>query len=211
MHYKNGREAKEGDQIVGKDTNGKAVGGTLVNLNRQTESCNGNVLSPSALWNLPLVTLSECLHVDDVVAADIQRSDKDRLTKKLVIFGRGYKKPVQSGEGAKAHQHMNSQKHNDIFHDTMVRIGEHAFKFIEQGYDLEGWLVFFESHYPDQFKKYRDIMDELYVLQKKEDDASIAKFKRLCDRLEGAHSWALEKYIGFVKAIGECKAPVAGI
>lgn len=65
MHYRNGREAKEGDQIVGKDTNGKAVGGVLVNVNAQSTTCNGNVIPPNILWNLPLVTLSECLHVDD--------------------------------------------------------------------------------------------------------------------------------------------------
>jgi len=67
MHYKNGREAKEGDQIVGKDTNGKAVGGTLVNINQST-TCNGNVIPANLIWNLPLVTLSDCLHMDDAFA-----------------------------------------------------------------------------------------------------------------------------------------------
>lgn len=99
------------------------------------------------------------------------------------------------------------QKHNDIFHETMQRIGEHAFKFIEQGYDLEGWLDFFKFQYPVNFEKFKNIEEELDILSMKEDDESLAKFKCYCDRLEGAYSWALEKYIGFVKAVGECKAP----
>ncbi len=66
MHYKNGREAKEGDQIVGIDANGKAVGGTLVNIRDLSGKCNGNVLPPSVIWGAPLVILKKCLHIDDM-------------------------------------------------------------------------------------------------------------------------------------------------
>lgn len=66
MHYKNGREAKVGDQIVGKDSNGNAIGGTLINANAQSTTCNGYVMPASETYKQSLVTLSDCLHIDDV-------------------------------------------------------------------------------------------------------------------------------------------------
>lgn len=76
MHYKNGREAKEGDQMVGVDTNGKAVGGTLVNLLSGSETCNGNVLPANILWTLPLVSVKDCLHIDDMESTPCDSPEK---------------------------------------------------------------------------------------------------------------------------------------
>lgn len=67
MHYKNGREAKAGDQIIGRDWNGNAIGGVVVELNAQSTTCNGRVISAQQVWGLPVVTLSDCLHVDDAL------------------------------------------------------------------------------------------------------------------------------------------------
>jgi len=77
MHYKNGREAKVGEQVVGKDSNGNAVGGTLVEINPGSTACNGKVLPVNMLWQCPTVTLSDCLHLDDAFAP----VDKTELNK----------------------------------------------------------------------------------------------------------------------------------
>lgn len=65
MHYANGREAKVGDQVVGRDCNGIAVGGVLIDLSTQSDTCNGRVVARSVVDCAPYVTLKECLHVDD--------------------------------------------------------------------------------------------------------------------------------------------------
>lgn len=64
MHYRNGREAKIGDKVVGRDSNGNAQGGILIAVN-PGETCNGVM----AFFPAPctLVTLSDMLHVDDAI------------------------------------------------------------------------------------------------------------------------------------------------
>ena len=61
MHYKNGTEAKVGDEVVGVDCNGNAVGGILVKIHAGTDACNGYVIPFSAVYSYPVVTLNECL------------------------------------------------------------------------------------------------------------------------------------------------------
>jgi hypothetical protein len=65
MHYKNGRDAKVGDQIVGRDLSGIAVAGIVIRVMPESDSCNLQV----AITGVPLwtITASECLHVDDAV------------------------------------------------------------------------------------------------------------------------------------------------
>ncbi|MDB6017708.1 MAG: hypothetical protein JWR19_2197 [Pedosphaera sp.] len=65
MHYKNGRLAKVGDQVVNKDNQGKASGGILVEASPGCTTCNGKILPNQGIWNLPSVNLSDCLHVED--------------------------------------------------------------------------------------------------------------------------------------------------
>jgi hypothetical protein len=63
MHYKNGREAKVGDKVVGKDSLGSPVAGVLVSAHAQSTTCNGQIVPfNSPTWG---VTLGDCLHVDD--------------------------------------------------------------------------------------------------------------------------------------------------
>lgn len=64
MHYKNGRAAKVGDMIVGKDINGLPVAGVVVKTLAHEGTCN-LVVTPvrEQLW----YTAGECLHVDDVL------------------------------------------------------------------------------------------------------------------------------------------------
>lgn len=66
MHYKNGREAKAGDVIV--SLSGKQVG-ILHSVIAQSDTCNGRLALTTQ--NDPYVTLKECLHIDDISAADV--------------------------------------------------------------------------------------------------------------------------------------------
>ncbi len=70
MHYRNGREAKNGDKVVqiggyGNDAYIQAVG-VLFDAKPGNDYCNGNV---APIQN-PITTacMCDCLHVDDVVA-----------------------------------------------------------------------------------------------------------------------------------------------
>lgn len=67
MHYRNGREAHNGDQIVQIDFNGKinAVG-VLHGAKPGNDYCNGNI----APTQHPQTSacLCDCLHIDDLAA-----------------------------------------------------------------------------------------------------------------------------------------------
>jgi hypothetical protein len=64
MHYKNGREAKNGDPVVSVPTHGvKVVSGILYDAVPGNDHCNGRL---AAIRNDdPIANLSECLHIDD--------------------------------------------------------------------------------------------------------------------------------------------------
>lgn len=67
MHYRNGREAKNGDTIIqlNMDGSGKVVGfGVLANAVAGNDYCNGQIAA------LPQngACLVDCLHVDDLAA-----------------------------------------------------------------------------------------------------------------------------------------------
>jgi hypothetical protein len=69
MHYKNGREAKIGDMVIGLDTSGNPVAGILVRANAQSTTCNGYILPTQAVHNTQLVTLGQTMHADDAIKA----------------------------------------------------------------------------------------------------------------------------------------------
>lgn len=71
MHYKNGREAKAGDKVIDL-TYGFA--GILHSTNANSQTCNGKLAAISQ--NDPWVTLSECLHMDDIKIAEVPDSTK---------------------------------------------------------------------------------------------------------------------------------------
>ncbi len=72
MHYKNGRPAKAGDRVV--QVAGGTASGILHSVNAQSTTCNGRVATITS--NDPYVNISDCLHVDDVAAANIPDSTK---------------------------------------------------------------------------------------------------------------------------------------
>lgn len=65
MHYKNGREAKNGDKVVMVQHDRMFIG-VLYDAVAGNDHCNGT-LAPLA--QTTYANLSECLHMDDAVAA----------------------------------------------------------------------------------------------------------------------------------------------
>jgi len=67
MHYKNGREAKNGDKVMIVDGYSKGMVGVLYDATPGNDHCNGKL----AILHVtpPCPNLKECLHLDDVTAA----------------------------------------------------------------------------------------------------------------------------------------------
>lgn len=72
MHYKNGREAKNGDKVILIPSYGAPVAGILYDAVPGNNMCNGRLAIPAP--NDLVANLSECLHVDDVAKATIPDS-----------------------------------------------------------------------------------------------------------------------------------------
>lgn len=72
MHYRNGREAKNGDKVVFFSYGGTVIG-ILYDARPGNDYCNGKiaVMEPSD----PCANLKECLHLDDVLALLPARKD----------------------------------------------------------------------------------------------------------------------------------------
>lgn len=73
MHYKNGREAKNGDKIIwipkweqnnGDVVYGSPVSGILYDAVAGNDYCNGKIALTSSTDSCP--NLKECLHIEDV-------------------------------------------------------------------------------------------------------------------------------------------------
>ena len=67
MHYKNGREAKNGDKVVLIPSYGSPVVGILYDAVAGIDRCNGRLAPVSNSDQCP--DLKECLHLDDVLKA----------------------------------------------------------------------------------------------------------------------------------------------
>lgn len=67
MHYKNGREAKNGDKVMLIPAYGAPVIGILYDATAGNDYCNGKIAITAP--NDPSPNLKECLHLDDVIKA----------------------------------------------------------------------------------------------------------------------------------------------
>lgn len=67
MHYKNGREAKNGDKVVLLPSWGAPVVGILYEATPGNDTCNGKIARITPNDMCP--NLKEVLHLDDVLAA----------------------------------------------------------------------------------------------------------------------------------------------
>ena len=66
MHYRNGREAKNGDRVVQLDSNGKITHmGILHDAVAGNDYCNGHI---AAVVGGSGACMVDCLHADDVTA-----------------------------------------------------------------------------------------------------------------------------------------------
>lgn len=81
MHYRNGREAKNGDKIVKLDDKGSVVAfGVLHNAVVGNDYCNGNiaVVQPANDY----ACMVDCLHVEDVAVVLTEKGLEKRPTGK---------------------------------------------------------------------------------------------------------------------------------
>lgn len=82
MHYRNGREAKNGDKIIQLTSGGpvKIVSyGILYDATPGNDYCNGSIAIPDQTNG---ACMCDCLHVDDVVALLAEKGlDKRPLSK----------------------------------------------------------------------------------------------------------------------------------
>ena len=67
MHYKNGREAKNGDKVLVIPSYGPPITGILYDAIAGNDCCNGKIAPISPLDLMP--NLKECLHLDDALKA----------------------------------------------------------------------------------------------------------------------------------------------
>ena len=65
MHYRNGREAKNGDRVIQIGFDGKLTVGILHDAVAGNDYCNGSL---AAVQSGSGACLIDCLHVDDVFA-----------------------------------------------------------------------------------------------------------------------------------------------
>lgn len=70
MHYRNGREAKNGDKVIQLDYDSAQVRafGFLENAQPGNDYCNGSIVSPLTGDGAQTACLCDCLHVDDLAA-----------------------------------------------------------------------------------------------------------------------------------------------
>ena len=67
MHYKNGREAKNGDKVVQLSFDGQIVNvGILFDAKPGNDYCNGSIAPTSP--SLSGACMCDCLHIDDLAA-----------------------------------------------------------------------------------------------------------------------------------------------
>ena len=74
MHYKNGRIASNGDKVVCFPPYGAPFAGILYDATAGNDFCNGKIAITSPADPCP--NLKECLHADDVKAAEIPDSTR---------------------------------------------------------------------------------------------------------------------------------------
>ena len=81
MHYKNNREAKEGDPVIIKEYN-NVYAGKLHSLNPGTNSCNAQIAYPimGGFGNI-CVTVRNCYHAEDAFNAMENNREQQELNK----------------------------------------------------------------------------------------------------------------------------------
>lgn len=76
MHYRNGREAKNGDRVVRLEGGTIVALGTLTDATPGNEYCNGNIVHESG--HSTYACMCDCLLVDDVAALLVEKGLEKR-------------------------------------------------------------------------------------------------------------------------------------
>lgn len=77
MHYKNGREAHNGDIVLLLMISQQPVVGVLIGAKAEFGSdCNGQIITPMSCDYPQCADLKNCLHIDDIAAATIPDSSQ---------------------------------------------------------------------------------------------------------------------------------------
>jgi len=72
MHYKNGREARNGDHVIGKfGFNGEVISGVIFAIQQGSQSCNCNVqiIVPGGSYTMTCRTVGELYNAEDAFDA----------------------------------------------------------------------------------------------------------------------------------------------
>jgi hypothetical protein len=78
MHYKNGREAKNGDVVMFAPQGGVPQVGILYGAQAGNDHCNGRLAIPRHSTD-PYTNLKDCLHIDDVGGKEPGASDAPKV------------------------------------------------------------------------------------------------------------------------------------
>lgn len=92
--------------------------------------------------------------------------------------------------------------HKQVFSKVLKNIAKHAKQYIG-GYSLDGWYDWFESTYPEAFRKYQDVAKSLNAIWGKGDTKSMDEFKKLSKDYEDVYKWAIGKYVEHLKDLAE--------
>lgn len=76
MHYKNGREAKNGDKVMLIPANGAPVVGILYDATPGNDFCNGRIAPIPPETGSLYPNLKECLRLDDALELLSDKPDK---------------------------------------------------------------------------------------------------------------------------------------
>lgn len=76
MHYKNGREAKNGDKVILIPVNGNPITGILYDAVAGNDFCNGKIAPIGMVEYCP--NLKDCLRLDD--ALELLKVEKSQKT-----------------------------------------------------------------------------------------------------------------------------------
>lgn len=77
-HYRNGREAREGDTAIATSYNNRIVAGVIHSINPDSTSCNAQLSRPvPGGFANDCVSLAQCVHVEDAFSAFKAKEESD--------------------------------------------------------------------------------------------------------------------------------------
>jgi hypothetical protein len=91
--------------------------------------------------------------------------------------------------------------HQEIFGRTLQNIGSHASRYLEEGFNLDGWQEWFEQACPDIFREYESIGKIIDGAWDVQEETAIRIFKKYCREYETTCKWAIDKYVKHMQMV----------